>query len=319
MPRHHRWKELTIGIFAGCAVLAAALAILVFGRPGRLHGKTTTLFVTTDAARGLIPGSEVWLDGQKVGVVKSVTFRPPSVSPRERLVITMEVIDNARPLLRVDSRVQIRAGGNIIGDQVVYLSSGTAKMRGVVAGDTIRGGQQSDTEEITSDMALASREFPGIIDNVKLLAAQLQTAQGTLGAFGIDGGGREVARLTERTAHLLREMGTSTGTLGRVMSERGDFQLRAARTLAQVDSIRTLLASGKQTLGRFRRDSSLIGELGRVRAELAGIQSLANSPAGTIGRLRTDSVLVRNIHRDAAALDSLVADMKKHPLRYIAF
>jgi hypothetical protein len=35
--------------------------------------------------------------------------------------------------------------------------------------------------------------------------------------------------------------------------------------------------------------------------------------------LHTDSAIVLNVHRDLAALDSLVADVKKHPLRYIAF
>jgi hypothetical protein len=38
-----------------------------------------------------------------------------------------------------------------------------------------------------------------------------------------------------------------------------------------------------------------------------------------VGRFRTDSIIVRNIHRDLAEVDSLIADVKKHPLRYIAF
>ena len=33
----------------------------------------------------------------------------------------------------------------------------------------------------------------------------------------------------------------------------------------------------------------------------------------------TDSAIVRAIRRDLGAMDSLEADMKKHPLRYIAF
>jgi hypothetical protein len=35
--------------------------------------------------------------------------------------------------------------------------------------------------------------------------------------------------------------------------------------------------------------------------------------------MRNDSAIVRAIRRDLLAIDSLRADMKKHPLRYIAF
>src|SRR4051812_4629257 len=63
MPRRATWKDLFIGLLAAGVIAGAALAILIFGRVGRLHGKTVTVYATTDAARGLIPGSEVWLDG----------------------------------------------------------------------------------------------------------------------------------------------------------------------------------------------------------------------------------------------------------------
>jgi hypothetical protein len=89
--------------------------------------------------------------------------------------------------------------------------------------------------------------------------------------------------------------------------------------MAEVDSLRALIGSSQHSLGRFRRDSSLVREISRLRAELQEIQQLAASPTGTIGRLRGDSAVVRNIHRDLASLDSLFADIKKHPLRYIAF
>jgi hypothetical protein len=63
----------------------------------------------------------------------------------------------------------------------------------------------------------------------------------------------------------------------------------------------------------------LVKEVGRIRDELAIVQQLATSPNGTVGRFRADSAIIRNVHRSLAAIDSLFADMKKHPLRYIAF
>jgi hypothetical protein len=89
--------------------------------------------------------------------------------------------------------------------------------------------------------------------------------------------------------------------------------------MAQADSIRFLVSSNQHSLGRFRRDSTLAGEVGRIRDELRDIERQAASPDGTIGRMRSDSAIVRNLSRDRAVFDSLFVDLKKHPLRYIAF
>jgi hypothetical protein len=94
---------------------------------------------------------------------------------------------------------------------------------------------------------------------------------------------------------------------------------RAKRAMAQADSLKTLLSSNDNSFGRFRRDSTIMGVATRLRAELSEIQLLAASPNGTIGRLRADSAIVHAVHRDLAALDSLIADVKKHPLRYNPF
>ena len=48
-------------------------------------------------------------------------------------------------------------------------------------------------------------------------------------------------------------------------------------------------------------------------------QNRPSSDPHPIGRIRNDSAIVQNIHLDMAALDSLMADIKKHPLRYVAF
>jgi phospholipid/cholesterol/gamma-HCH transport system substrate-binding protein len=318
MAHHSRWQDLRIGIITALVVAIGAVLILVFGRVGVLHGDKFTLYITTDAARGVIRGTEVWLDGQWVGVVKDVAFRPPGVSPKERLVLVMHVLNDARSFIRQDTRVQIRGGTSIIGDQVVALSSGTAKARGVSDGDTIHAGEQTDLESMGSDAVLASKQLPAIMGNVKLLVAQLHTAEGTLGAFGLEGG-PQMERVRAKTGRLMNRLTASGGTIGLGLEGSGALRTQAQRVMAQADSIKQLVMSNQHSLGRFKRDSTLPREIGRIRDELRDVQRLAESPNGTIGRLHTDSAIVLNVHRDLAALDSLVADVKKHPLRYIAF
>ena len=319
MSRQSSWKDLQIGMLAAFGIFAGAFLILVFGRVGVLHGRKFALHATTDAARGVIRGTDVWLDGQKVGVVTGVTFRPPSAPQSDRLVISLSILERERDRIRKDSRIQVRSGGNLIGDRVVNVSSGSPAAPAVVDGDTLRASEQSDVEGVTSDAALASREIPGILENVKLLAAQLQTSAGTLGALGLESGKTRLSSIGARAQRLRDELTESRGSVGMAFTGASALGARASQSLARVDSIRRLVASDAHSLGRFRRDSTLVNEVGRIRDELAVVQQLATSPNGTVGRLRADSAIIRNVHRSLVAIDSLFADMKKHPLRYIVF
>jgi phospholipid/cholesterol/gamma-HCH transport system substrate-binding protein len=320
MAHRTGWKDLSIGLISAVGVIVAAVLILMFARVGSLHGKTVTVYVTTAAARGVIRGTDVWLDGQKVGLVRNIDFRPPSVPQQERLVLALEVLASAEPHLRLDSKVQIRPGLTLIGDQVVFISTGTAQMRAVTSGDTIHSHPAFDFDAMTSEFTGAARDFPAIIASVKLLTAQLQSAEGTLGAFGVDGGSADMGAVRAKAARLMARLSDSTSALGAAMSTGTDFvRERAQLAMARVDSIRELLGSGHHSLGRFRRDSSLVREVGELQVEMRRLQELAASPTGTIGRVRGDSAITRGMHRDLASLDSLFADLKKHPLRYIVF
>jgi len=319
MSRRLRWRNLALGVASAAVVLTVALLILVYGRVGTLRGKTFRIYVTTDAARGVIRGTEVWLDGQKVGLVKNVDFRAASTSTKERLVLSLEMLDVARSHVRADSRVDIRAGGTLIGNQVVYITSGTAKNAVIADGDTLQSRGQSDLESAVSKAAVAAREFPAVMVNVKVLAAQLQSAQGTIGAVMGLKGDVKFGAVRARTERVIGRLSSSSGTISLALSDSALLRARVQAAMARADSIRQLLASDSHSLGRFRKDSTLARDVADIRSELGRVRSLLNNPDGTIGRLRTDSALVRAVHRDFAAFDSLFTDLKKHPLRYIAF
>jgi ABC-type transporter Mla subunit MlaD len=320
MAHRTTWKDLTIGLISVGALIVGGALILTYGRVGTLRGKTFTLYVTAASARGIMPGTEVWLDGQKVGLVKQIGFQPPSAPPSQRLVLALNLVDDARDHIRLDTKVQMRPGATLIGDQVVFMNSGSATMRGVADGDTIHARDQADFENVAAEFAGASREFPAIIENVKLLTAQLQSAEGTLGALGLEDGGAQMTQLRAKTARLMARLSDTTSALGAALGSGSNVvRERAAHAMARVDSIRVLLASDEHSLGRFRKDSSLVREVGELRLEMQRLSELAASPTGTIGRLRGDSAITMGIHRDLAALDSLFADLKKHPLRYVAF
>jgi hypothetical protein len=115
----------------------------------------------------------------------------------------------------------------------------------------------------------------------------------------------------------LNSRARGTGSLTRLA--RADLQQRATKTMAAVDSIRRLVSSSKGSVGRFRRDSTLVTKAGHVMAELDTIRSLVSSPLGTIAAVHSDSVLARKLDEQHQLLAELIRDIKSHPMRYIQF
>ena len=319
MPRRARWRELAIGLTALAAIVGAGLAILVFARLGGLHGRTFRVYAQTGEARGIIRSSEVWLGGQKVGLVQDVRFLPASVEPRARLLIVMDILESARHNVRHDSRAQIGAGGTLIGAPVVYISLGTTNAAVVQPRDTIRSLPQTDVENMTSEFALASRDFPEIIANVKLLNRQLHSVEGTLGAFGIERGGAALAATRARLARFGGDLGASDGTIGLALHDRSSLVARAKRVMARADSLRSLLASERTSLGRLRRDSTLVREVADLRNEIDILRARMASSEGTLGRARTDSAVFDELTGLRREMAQLFDDMRRRPMRYIRF
>jgi hypothetical protein len=186
-------------------------------------------------------------------------------------------------------------------------------------GDTVTTHPQVDAEGATSEFSVASREFPVIINNMKVLSALLQTTQGTIGAFmnGPNGvGENEMAR----TRVLAAQLGTRLsggGTIGQFM--QGGLTRRVNLVLARTDSLRALIASNNSSLGRYRKDSTLMTEVGYIRDELSLVRAQLDQSRGTAGRAMHDSAITHSLAEAQRQMSFLFADMKAHPLRYIVF
>lgn len=319
MAHHTTWKDVIPGLLALTVLVAVCVGVLAFGRVGALHGDSITLYAAMPEARGVLQGTEVWVYGQKVGLVRSVGFPPPGSDSTARVIVDMEVLSDYRTSIRFDALAQVRSGGTLIGAPVVNISGGSTQARAVVSGDTLRALAQNDFEQVASRFGVASREFPAIIANVKLLGGALTSAQGTLGALGIEKGGGELAATREHMAWLSARVGGSSGTMGRALNARRELAERTRHLRASVDSVRRLVSSNSGTVGRFRRDSTLAQNVRELRDQIAIVQAVASSPAGTLGRLSADSAIVLELSDMQRDMASLLADVRLHPLRYIRF
>lgn len=320
MARRLSWFDVRGGLIAVVAIILVAAATLKYSRLGTLHGDTMELVAHFGEARALLVGSEVWLSGQKVGKVLSIEFRPPqSADTSARIEIRMAILSKFRAAIHRDAVATIQAGGSVIGAPVVYFTPGTVRTGMIQPGDTISTHPQADAEGAAAQFSVASRQFPAIINNIKLLASQLSTTQGTAGAFLNAPGGPglpALARTQALTGQLYARL-SGPSTAGQFLS--GGLTARVKTSLARADSIRTLLASENTSFGRFRKDSTLIMEVGAVRDDLTHLRTQLDDSRGTAGRVLHDSALGNGVVEAQREMSLLFADIKKHPLRYIVF
>ena len=316
MPRQIHWRELTIGIIAVAVIALITLATLAFARVGALHGKKVTLYVVTDDATGVQSGTEVWLGGQKQGVVKEVSFRPASSDTLERLLIRTEFLESALPNVRRSSWASIRPGGSLIGLAVVYISVGSTKSPQLHEGDTVRTRFSSHVGDLVTDIRTIMPQVSVLTASVKELNEKAKSTNGTVGNMRAHGF-PQMPEVMGRMSRLTEKSSRGNGTVG--LASRTHLMVRASRAMAAADSIRTLVSSNKGSLGRFRRDTTLATKAKGVLAELDKLSAFAESPAGALEATRPDSSLTRELSRTRLLLAELIRDLKKHPLRYIAF
>jgi phospholipid/cholesterol/gamma-HCH transport system substrate-binding protein len=316
MARPLRWKHLTIGLIGLGAVIAIAIAVLLFARIGAIRGPKVAIYVTAASATGVLKGTEVTVSGKKAGRIKDIVFAPPDADTATRLVLEVELMADALPMLRRDSYADIHPSGTIIGAPVVELSAGTTRAPPLQAGDTVRANPQVAAETVADRVAMLGQEFGGMAREWRSMMTNVRTAQGTFGAMRVEGP-RDIGRFRTQTGRLIRRMEAARGTVGALQG--GELQARAASVVATLDTLSALLDSDRGNMGRFRRDSTLLAELEKARTEAAAVAVALSEARGTAGRMEHDQALERELNGISAQLDLLIEDFKRNPLRYLAF
>jgi len=321
MPSRISWSELVPGIIALTVLTSTVIVVLTYTGVGRIKGDTVRLHMVTTQARGVIPGTEVWVSGQKVGKVAEIGFRAPAPEgdTAGSVVMTLRVRERDAPLIRHNSRVQVRSGTNVIGPVVVYIQGGTPDSPPVTPGDTIQARTQSDLGAAVAQLSDLTAEVTPLMADARTVMARLDDPSGTIGAFsrasassGRGSGGGLPGQMTRLRARL-SAFGNRAGP------GPADVLPHARRALARVDSIRALLALPGSSFGRFRRDSTLRDAIGGVVEELSTVRALLDEQSGSLARFRSDSALMNSVAAARREMALLFEDVSKHPLRYLHF
>lgn len=315
MARKLHWRELRTGLIAFGVLATIVIGILFFARVGQLHGDTSTLYVLTDDATGVLPGTEVWLSGEKVGLVKRIRFRSVRTDTTRRVEIETMILTHRMHLVRRDAYANIEPGGSLVGAPIVFISSGTSMAPALKPGDSLVDIPTSAIKPLGERVTLLLSRLNLLVDTSKKLVTMMSSTKGSLGAFK-QSGVPQIANASGAVSGLVNKANYGDGTIG--LAKRGDLGARFGRILAAKDSITLLLTSGKGNVGRFRNDSTLGPAITGIRAEIDSLKALMATPGG-IARVRSDTTLKTELARVSAELAALMADVKKNRGRYLRF
>jgi phospholipid/cholesterol/gamma-HCH transport system substrate-binding protein len=290
-----RRDEVTVGILITAAVVVAVLGSLWLVRGSWKAGYPLhTRFVW---GQNLKQGQPVLLAGVSVGYVGDVTLRRDGY---------LEV------LLRIDDQYQIPKGSvatvksiGIFGDVSVALTPPTpVPAESYVANDTVPPGPASaDINEIMDRVDSIGRSV-----SVLTKALEVQVVQaGTL---------KDIGRIMASTAKLSAQMQTVVAIESEYHANLGSFRDAAGHIGNAVDSAQ-IAASLAHVREITENTVRLSANLDSTNTQLRKLIGQAQTGNGTVGKLLSDTLLYSDVRKVIAQMDSLLADVKKNPKKYI--
>lgn len=300
----------------GSLILAAlfAGAVLVFFLDDILGSldREYVIHVVLPGATGLAPESPVWISGREVGRVTSVGLLPSGGDTLARVVLGVELPVSVRQHVRRDSEVRLTSIGPI-SERAVDIMPGSPTAPVLSADDTLRQTPIPTAEQLAGRAAIVRVE----------LAAALADLQAQTPAI------RARLQQTERAfAGLESVMNEARELQMDLDANPGYALLQSPSFAAAMEGTRAHAAELPVMIGRLR-DST--GPAAEVRAALTRLQTRAdslriqlvaaeaalNNPNGTLSRMQQDTAITRALNAARAELDSLIADMRSNPLRYV--
>ena len=289
-------RQARLGLIVLLSLLTAIGFLFVIGSQNSLFASTFSVRATFNQVAGLQEGAAVFYNGYPVGRVTSI--RLPN-APGEPIMVVMAVDEEARQLIREDSRALIQTDG-LVGSVIVSLTDGSPGRPQVADNGRIEGVDPFALSEISDRLFESVARFDSVTIGLSQTLADVRTGQGTLGRFLYDD------RLYESTVATAE---TFQGTVAEAQVTLRSFTARADQLVAVaenasrgVDEILRRVYQGEGTVARFLNDDDVYeaalttvaqlqesaAQLQTVAADVRAITDRANQAAawGALGAFR---------------------------------
>ena len=241
-------RQARLGLIVLGGVVAFMLALFVLANRTFLLSDTYRVSAEFNDVGGLLPGGPVQYQGIAVGRVEVIEL--PDV-PGESITVGMAIREDARGLVRQDTRAIIQTEG-LVGNMMVILTGGSTTEPIVAEGGTITGVDPFSFTEVTDRLFESVSRFDSVTVSLAGIMGDVRSGEGTLGAFLYDD------RLYEETVLTAQE--TRTALRG-LTAEANALVGIAADASEGIDQIIAKVNTGDGTLARLINDDAVYDEM----------------------------------------------------------
>jgi phospholipid/cholesterol/gamma-HCH transport system substrate-binding protein len=283
--------EVLVGLLVTAAIVVTVLGSLWLARGGLSKGYP--LYAKFPWGAGLKQGQPILLVGVNVGYVDEVDLHQDGI-----LVTTMRIAKNYK--VPKTSRATVIPNG-IFGDMAVALTPSKPDPRSFNAGDTVPIGPS------TPGIAELTSKADSIAGSVNAVTTALQHEM--VAAGGI----RDLRNAIGATNRLVTEFASIASEQSRQLTATMTSLRRATGAIdpAKVDSTISNLRTASANL------SEMSGQLKETSGKLDVIIAKVDSGNGSAAKLLNDPGAYNDVRMLLQRMDSLIADIKKNPKRYI--
>ena len=302
-------------LIAVAVVLSTAISSVEVIVRASLEGPRITAL--SYSAKGLGPGSAVWVAGRSVGRVRSISFQAPgterSAAPFERRVVIEAVIDRvAEPILRADATADVRPSG-LMAPFVLAVNPGTSSAPPWNYSDTLRASGppiEPGTVLVLADSLV--RAVRTLEVDASAARAALGSDRGSLARFREDPGTLAglrrsldaLAELVQRDVRRSSLVRLATDTLVSAAAQRVQERLAAWETSPQ-------LANGAGEV------EATLEALDAAMSRVAAIVERIERGEGTAGRALVDGEIRRQLDALRTAAAELAEELGYDPTRWL--
>ena len=237
-------RQARLGLIMLAGVIAFIGALFVLANRSFLLSDTYTVRAQFNRVAGLQGGATVFYNGISVGRVERVQLPP---SPGQPITVTMKIRDNARHLIREDSRAVIQTDG-LVGNVIVALTDGTAARPTVEENGFITGVDPLDLSQFSTKALESVQRFDSVTVTLTQIMQDVQRGEGTLGQFLYD----------ERLYEEFLLTGQETRASMRALTGRADALVGVAQQASDgMNSIIQQVQYGDGTISRFLNEDSV--------------------------------------------------------------
>ena len=281
-------RQARLGLVILLALISAIGVMFVIGSQNNLFANTFAVRANFNQVAGLRQGASVFYNGINVGRVTAV--RLPA-RPGDPITVRMAVDEEARPLIREDSRALIQTDG-LVGNVIVSLTDGSPDRPQVADNGQIQGVDPFALSEVSDRLFTSVARFDSVTVGLTQVLGDVQTGEGTLGRFLYD---ERLYESTVATADAFQSTVLESQNTLRALTARADQLVGTAETAsAGVNEILRRVYQGDGTVARFLNEPEVYdtflataaqlqegaGQLQTVSADIRAITDRLNQAAG---------------------------------------